>query len=181
MSKDGLTERHLLLFGTIIQWFARYERLMLEVAATVAGSDYASMMLLTSGLDFEGKRQALLHLLQHKTVPLDQYDHVRVYLGVPQALTRLRNDIAHATWMSVPYSNWIQPEWILRPPPRVKPLRNNPGASRDDFVEGEDDKIGYTIDDLDEVIRNLSVNHENFTNYLKEIRLIQALPDRHAG
>ena len=176
MPQDCLTERHLLLFGTIIQWFARYERLMLEISAKVAGSDYAAVMLLTRGLDFEGKRQALLDLLRHRAVPLDQYDRVCEYLDIPHGLTRLRNDIAHSTWTSVRYSNWIQPDWILRPPPRVKAWRNDSTVSGGEFVEEEDDKIGYTIDDLDEVARTLSANHESFVNYLHEVRLIQLLP-----
>ncbi len=107
MPEDCLTERHLLLFGTIIHWFAGYERLILEISATVAGSDYAAVMLLTRGLDFEGKRKALLDLLRHRAVPLDQYDRVCEYLKIPQGLTQLRNDIAHSTWTAVRYSNWI--------------------------------------------------------------------------
>jgi hypothetical protein len=67
---DCLTEQHLLLFGAIIQWFARHELLMQDIMATVAGSDTAAIMLLTRGLDFEGKRQALLDLLRHRAVPL---------------------------------------------------------------------------------------------------------------
>jgi hypothetical protein len=51
--REDLTERHLLLFGTIIQWFARYELLMQEIMATVAESDTACIMLLTRGLDFD--------------------------------------------------------------------------------------------------------------------------------
>lgn len=176
MSDDCLSEHHLLLFGTIIQWFARYERIMLDIAAKVATSDYASLMILMSGLDFEGKRQALLHLLQHRKIPLDQCDHIRVYLGVPQALTRLRNDIAHATWISAPYTHWIQPEWILRPPSRIKPLANDPNAPTDGFVETEDEKIGYTIEDLEEAVKNLSANYENFGSYLREFHLIST-PD----
>ena len=34
-----LSDQHLLLFGKIIQWFARYELLMQEIMAVVAGSD----------------------------------------------------------------------------------------------------------------------------------------------
>jgi hypothetical protein len=175
MPQDCLTERHLLLFGTIIHWFARYERLMLEISATVAGSDYAAMMLLTRGLDFEGKRKALLDLLRHRAVPLDQYDRVCEYLKIPHGLTRLRNDIAHSTWTSVRYSNWIQPDWILQPPPRVKAWRNDSAVSGGDSVE-DDDKVGYTIDDFDEIARTLSANHEGFVNYLREVRLIPLLP-----
>lgn len=173
-SADCLSERHLLLFGSIIHWFARYERLMLEIAASVAGSDYAAMLLLTRGLDFEGKRQSLLDLLRHREIPLDHYDRIYGFLGVPQASMQLRNDIAHSTWISVPYSGWIQPEWVLHPPPRVKPRRTDPGASADKFVETEEDKIGYSIGDLEEAAANLAANHANFADYLREIRLIPA-------
>jgi hypothetical protein len=169
MPQCRLTERHLLLFGTIIHWFAHYERLMLEISATVAGSDYAAVMLLTRGLDFEGRRKALLDLLRHRAVPLDQYDRVREYLKIPHGLTQLRNDIAHSTWKSVRYSNWVQPDWILQPAPRVKAWRN-------DSFEDEDEKIGYTIDEFDEIAGTLSANHESFENYLREVHLIQSLP-----
>ena len=94
-----LTERHLLLFGTVIQWFARYEWLMQEVMATAAGSDSGSVMLLTRGLDFSGKRQALFDLLCHRTVPLDRYDRINGYLMVPHTLTPLRDDVAHSAWL----------------------------------------------------------------------------------
>jgi hypothetical protein len=123
MPQDCLTDRHLLLFGTILHGFARYERLISEISATVAGSDYAAVILLTRGLDFEGKRPALLDLLRHRAVPLDQYDRICTFLKIPEGLIRLRNDIAHSTWTSVRYSNWIQPDWILQPPPRVKARR----------------------------------------------------------
>ena len=68
---DYLKDRHLLLFGKIVQWFARYELLMQQVMATVTGSDSASVMLLTRGLDFSGKRRALFDLLRHRTDRID--------------------------------------------------------------------------------------------------------------
>lgn len=176
MPEECVTERHLLLFGTIIHWFARYERLMTEISAKVAGSNYAAVMLLTRGLDFEGKRKALLDLLRHREVPLDQYDRVCEYLKIPHGLTRLRNDIAHSTWTSVRYSNWIQPDWILQPPPRVKAWRNDSAVSGGEQVADEDDKIGYTINDLDEIVGILSANHIGFVNYLREVRLVALLP-----
>ncbi len=71
---DFLTKQHLLLFGIIIRWFARYELLMQEIMARVAGADCAAVMLLTRSLDFNAKRHALFHLLRHRTVPLDRFD-----------------------------------------------------------------------------------------------------------
>jgi hypothetical protein len=170
---DCLTEPHLLLFGTIIQWFARYELLMQEVMATVAGSDSASVMLLTSGLDFSGKRQALLTLLRHRAIPVDQFDRVYDYLLVPQTLTPLRNDIAHSAWIPGPSSNSIQPDWILRLPPSVKPLRDDLDAPSKSFVERDRDEATYTLDDLDEIVKNLAENHRRFSDYLHGVGLIR--------
>jgi hypothetical protein len=114
MSLDCLTERHLLLFGLIIQWFARYELLIQDVMATVSGSDLASVMLLIRDLDFSGKRRALLELLRHWTIPLNQFDRISDYLMVPHTLTPLRNNIAHSVWIASSPPDSIQPDWILR-------------------------------------------------------------------
>ena len=123
---DYLTEQHLLLFGTIIQWFAQYEGLMYEVMAKVAGCDSAAVMLLTRGLDFSGKRRALLDLLRHRSVPLDRYDRINDYLLVPHSLTPLRNDIAHSAWVPAATPHLVQPDWILHLPPAVRPLSSAP-------------------------------------------------------
>jgi hypothetical protein len=50
-----LGEQHLLLFGAIIQWFARYELLIQEVISTIVGAELTSVIPLTRNLDF--KRQ----------------------------------------------------------------------------------------------------------------------------
>jgi len=55
-----LTERHLILFGTISQTFLRHEQLMQEIMATVMGSDTDSIMILTDSLTFDEKHHALL-------------------------------------------------------------------------------------------------------------------------
>ena len=63
---DCITDQHLVLFGAIIQWFARHEVLMQEIMATVSGADATSIKLLTSGLSFTEKRVALFNLLSHQ-------------------------------------------------------------------------------------------------------------------
>lgn len=168
-----LTERHLQLFGTIIQWFARYELLMQEIMATVAGTDAGAIMLLTSGLDFSGKRQALFELMRHRTVPLDQYDGVYAYLTPLHTLTPLRNDIAHSSWIPGPVADGIQPDWILRMPPSIKPLRSDIEAPSEKFVEVDQDKSTYTLDGLSEIIQTLETNHARFSEYLREVGLIR--------
>jgi hypothetical protein len=169
---DCLTEQHLRLFGSIIQWFARYELVMQDVMATVSGSDSASLMLLTRGLDFGGKRRAMLDLLRHRAVPLDQFDRVLGYLTVPDTLASLRNNIAHSAWIVAPASGGIQPDWILRLPPSIKPWHDAHGTPSDTFIEGSEDKVAYTINDLTEVVEKLASNHMRFTNYLSKVGLI---------
>jgi len=162
-----LTERHLLLFGTIIQWFARYELLMQEIMAILMGADSGSVMLLTRGLDFSEKRQALFDLLRHRNIPLDRYDEINKFLMVPHTLTPLRNDIAHSGWVTGPSSDAIQPDWILRLPPSVKPL-HGPG-----LVEREEDKIAYSLDEFREIVDTLATNYKDFIKYLHEIGLVR--------
>jgi hypothetical protein len=163
---DYLTDRHLLLFGTIVQWFAQYEVLMQEVTARVAGCDSAAAMLMTRGLDFSGKRRALLDLLRHRSVPLDRYDRINEYLLVPHSLTPLRNDIAHSSWVPAALSHGIQPYWILHLPPAVRPLHS------DEFVERQEDKTAYSLEELDEAVEALVANYQGFSDYLREIGLI---------
>jgi hypothetical protein len=161
-----LTERHLLLFGTIIQWFARYELLIQEIMATAARCDSGSIIILTHGLDFGGKRRALFDLLRHRNIPLDQYDRINGYLLVPYTLTSLRNNIAHSAWVSGPASSWVQPDWVRRLPPGVRPFHGG------GVIESEQDKVAFSLEDLDESVGTLSANYVSFSNYLREAGLI---------
>jgi len=160
-----LTERHLLLFGTIVHWFARYELLMQQIMAVVAQVESGCILLLTRDLDFSEKRQALFDLLRHREIPLDQYDNVNRYLMVPHTLTPLRDDIAHSGWVRRASSDGIQPDWVLRLPPSVQPLH---GAG---LIEREEDKITYSLADLAEIVETLATNYERFADYLHEIGL----------
>jgi hypothetical protein len=170
----SLTERHLMLFGTITQLFARYELLMQEIMTTVSGADPAAIMLLTRGLDFREKRRALLDLLFHWTVPVDQYDRIGAFLLVPDELTPLHNDIAHAGWVSDQTSSWIQPDWILRAPESIKPVRDAPLVGGARFIERNDNKATYTIQGLEDIVNSLASNYELFTEYLQGVKLISA-------
>lgn len=178
MSLDCLTERHLLLFGLIVQWFARYELLIQGIMATVGGSDLAAVILLTRDLDFIGKRRALLELLRHWTIPLNQFDRISAYLMVPHTFTPLRNNIAHSAWISGSTPHSIQPDWILRPAPGIKPLHNDPGAPSDKFVESDQEQIVYTLDSLRETVETLAENFKSFSDYLHEVGLIHGSPKR---
>jgi hypothetical protein len=167
-----LSEQHLLLFGAIIQWFARYELLIQELMATVLGAEPASVMLLTRNLDFSDKRLALLDLLRHWHLRLDRFERISEYLMIPHNLMPLWKDIIHSVWMSGVSSSWIQPDWILRPAARVKPLHDDPAALSAKFVERDQDKVAYTLDDLNQIVQALAANHERFSEYFHDVGLV---------
>ena len=166
------TEKHLTLFGTIVQWFAHYELLMQEITATVIGSDAASIILLTRGLGFRDKYQALLNLLRHRRIPLDQFDAVRRFLEAPQTLSTLCDDIKHSVWVAGPSLNSIQPDWILRSPPMIKPMHMAPDTRSEDFMENADDRAEYSLSNLAEVAETLRENYEAFSEYVRKVGLI---------
>jgi hypothetical protein len=114
-----------------------------------------------------GKRQALFDLLRHRNIPLDRYDEINKFLMVPHTLTLLRNDIAHSGWVAGPSSAGIQPDWVLRLPPSVKSLHGS------GFVEREEDKSNYSLDEFSEIVETLAANCKNFAQYLHEIGLIK--------
>jgi hypothetical protein len=153
-----------------VQIFARYELLIQEIMAAVAGCDAAAVLLLTRTLDFNGKRLALLDLLRHRTVPADRYDRITAFLAGARTLTPLRDDIVHCAWIPGEASDSIQPNWILRIPSSVKPLRG------EGYVEREDEEVAYTIEDLDDAIDMLSTNYKAFLAYLREVKLVRENP-----
>ncbi len=171
-SEDCLTERHLLLFASVIRWFARYELLMLELTAAVAGSDASAVMILTRNLDFGEKRQALIELLRHRAIPMDQFDRINKFLTVPNTFLSLRDDIAHSAWIQAESPYVIQPVWIFKRGPGVKPLHGAPDASHAQYVECDEDKVDYTLDVLDGAVKTLAENYESFSAYLQESLLL---------
>jgi len=158
-----LTERHLALFGGIVQWFARYELTMQQVMAKAAGTELSCIAVLTHVLGFSSKRTALLTLLRERGIPSDRWEHVSAYLTMPAELVHLRDDISHATWVPSPLPNSIQPNWILQIRPGVEP--SHPGAR-------SPDEVSYTLEALTEIADNLADNHARFVDYLTEMELI---------
>jgi hypothetical protein len=149
---------------------------MQDVMAALADADFTAVMFLTRGLNFNGKRRVLLDLLHHRTIPVDQFDRIDRHLVVPDTFPSLREDIAHSTWILSTPSSWIQPNWILRMPAGIKPLRSNPCALGQNFVELERGKVSYGLEDLNETVQTLATNYESFAAYLCEIGLIGKIP-----
>ena len=169
---DCLTERHLMLFGTIVHWFARYEVLMQRIMATVTGSRMADVMLLTKTLTPDQKRMALLDLLRHRVIPLDRFDAVYKYLTIPETFGLLLSDIEHSVWVAGTSSHSIQPDWILKPRPTIKPLHSGDDGRSEGFLEDYQDKVEYSLEQLNETAETLGENYRGFAAYCRSVGLL---------
>ena len=169
---DCVTERHLMLFGTIVRWFARHEVLMQQIIATVIGSDLADVMLLTKTLTTGEKRIALLGLLRHREIPLDRFDAVYNYLIILETFSFLMNDIKHSEWIAGKASRSIQPDWILKPKPTIKPVHSGEDGRSPGVLEDYEDKVEYTLEELTEIVETLSENYQSFSAYCRSVGLL---------
>jgi hypothetical protein len=167
-----LTEEHLMLFGMVIQWFARHEVLMHKIMGAVSGSDATSIKLLTRGLSFSVKRDALFNLLRHRAVPLDRIAQVQKYLQMLHTLTPLCNDIAHSAWIEGKPENSTQPAWLSHGPlTAIKAVHDIDEHSKH-FIEDQQDKVTYTLDELKEIVENLEMNYARFQKYVTEVGFV---------
>lgn len=57
---QALTQQQIVLFGTIVQWFASYELTVAQAVAGVVGTDLSRVAILMRGLDLAQKRRRCL-------------------------------------------------------------------------------------------------------------------------
>lgn len=169
---DSMTERHLMLFGTIVRWFARHEVLMQQIIATVIRSQLNDVMLLTKTLTRDEKRIALLGLLRHREIPLDQFDAVNKYLIVLETFSSLVSDIEHSAWIAGKASRSIQPDWILKPKPTIKPVHGEEDGRSPAFLEDYEDKVEYSLERLTGIVETLGENYQRFSAYCRSVGLL---------
>jgi hypothetical protein len=158
-----LTEQQIVLFGTIVQWFASYELSMEQAIAGVVGTDLSCVAILMRGLNFAQKRAALLDLLRDRSAPRDRWERVFAHLAVPACHIPLRDSIVHSTWIKAPEPRSIQPNWILRRPPSIEPL----------YLGETADETTYTLERLKGIAADLAEGHKRFVVYLVEAGLIR--------
>jgi len=72
-------------------------------------------------------------------------------LRLPEGLSALRDLIVHSTWSASDKPKSIQPDWVLNPPPTIQPWLGGVDA---EFIKAEEEKIGYTADELVEIVRS---------------------------
>lgn len=153
-----LTERHLGLFGSIVQWFAQYELTIQRAIAGMMKTELPSVVVLTRELGFMQKRAALLDLMKVRSVPYDHWERIFAYLAIPAARVHLRDQIVRSTWRLSPEPHSIQPNWILQLPAGIEPANLEPGPNN----------TSYPLEMLRQITADLAESHERFVAYLTE-------------
>jgi hypothetical protein len=146
--------------------------------ASVSGADATALKLLTADLTIAERRQTLLRLLRHRDAPIDQIDGIQKHLDVVLTFGPLRNDIAHSLWVASAPEETISPAWLshgnlsaIKAVHDITPSSDTAGDSKN-FIEGYDDKVTYTLDDLRNAAESLQTNVHAFEAYADEIKLI---------
>ena len=149
--------------GAVLQCFARYELTIEQAIAGLMQTEASNVVILMRHLDFTGKRLAFLGLLRKLSLPGDRWERIFAHLSLPAAHVDLRNHIARSTWKASPRPKSIQPDWILRSPPRIEPTLEGPAP----------DDGCYTLEALKETSTNLAIGHERFVACLVEFGLLR--------
>lgn len=146
---------------------------MQSIMSVISGADTTSIKILTGRLDFGQKRDTLLDMLQHSCRPQEQIHRIQQHLAPPHTYARLRNDIAHSTWIASQSANVIYPAWLSHG--SVHAIKAQRILDQDDkFSETYADQHSYTLDDLQDILDRLTTNLDAFDSYARDVSLTSA-------
>jgi hypothetical protein len=161
-----LTNDHLLAFGSIIQDFARFERLVEICISKILSANYTLTAITISNLGYRAKCQALETLLILTSWPDQERAHiVSRFITDFNSRTPLRNSIAHHPWK----------EGSRRE--SIKPLSAMSRGGKAKFQGVSDDERDYTADELFEIANSLKNIHDNFTKFLISVGAITSIDE----
>ena len=154
------TEDHYRAFGGIVQQFARHERLIERAIARMLGAGIGATSIVTSGLGYLGKRDALLSLIKLSTMPKSNAENIIGFLDKLHSRNGLRNAIAHNVWKAGEREGSIKPLGLT--------ARGGTGKIRG-LRKNEPD---YTARDLLKIATELTILHNSFRDYLQSVDLM---------
>ncbi len=156
----GPGPQHLMAFGAIIQWFARYEFLMQAAMAGILGADLGSVVVVTAGLSYNGKRDALLSLTNLTDLAPEKGRQIKAHLDSMHKHSALRNAIAHSIWVPGSRDNAVKPMRIITKGGVGKTIGHD---------EGETD---HTPEELLQAVSEIAVLYREFADYLISARIV---------
>jgi hypothetical protein len=155
------TPDHMAAFGSIVQHFARHEYLMQTLARSlVHAPELSNIALLTSGLGYSGKRDAILSLLRDVQLPPRQKERIKWFLGELHKHNQLRNHVAHSIWKAGTR------------PHSIKPIGADARGGLARFIGLDPKEKDWLLDELLHIANELGKNHDRFVDYLASVSLM---------
>ena len=150
---------HLQSFGLIVQGFARAENLMQVILSAVYRIHLTTIILLTNGLQYAGKREAALVSLRAVEMPAEMRERIAWLLGEVNKFSALRNAISH--------SNWTKGTR----PGSVKPYQMKTRGGTLTLFGTKEDEDDHTIDELRDAANALIAALDAADHYLEAVGL----------
>ena len=143
-----------LAFALIIQSFARLEHLIEMTISAVGNIEYEKATILTAGLGYQGKRDALFGILGTANITESQIDEIRAFLDEANKFNSIRNFIAHSIWVAGTRSGSIKP-LAMRVRGNLK------------YMGVLDSERDYTESDLIGISDKLALINNSYTAFLR--------------
>jgi hypothetical protein len=89
----------------------------------------------------------------------------------------LCDDIKHSDWTAGASKDSIQPAWIFNRSTTIKALHRTLDTNSADFMEDDDDRTEYTLDELAVIAENLAENYAAFHDFVCDTHLIEGGED----
>jgi hypothetical protein len=160
-----LTLEHTKWFGLIVANFARAELIIQQTLSAIHQHDIARIMILTVGLGYSGKRDALLATLRGITIPEDHAERIRWYLGQVHKHNSLRNNIAHAYWVAG------------KRPGSIKPYQMKVRGGVLGLFGHHEEEPDHTLEEFGLLASELTKTLDDFAAYLKASGYVAVRPE----
>ena len=128
---------------------------MQELLSALHEVHIAPMWLVTNGLQYAGKRDAVLASLRARNMPTADKEKIRWFLGEIHKHSDLRNRISHAIWVRGTRKNSIKPYQMKTRGGTLQYFGHLP-SERD-----------YTSPELKKIAHELSATLDRFSSYLE--------------
>lgn len=151
-----VTQEHAVHFGFIINIFAKIELQMMIAAAGLLDSDLGTAVILMGDMNYRTKRQTLNHLNTTIGVEGNVDRRLTEILNDLDAMSSLRNSIAHSTWTTAQRPGAIKPMQLNIRAPVPKPLGHHHNEK------------SYTAVELRAEAIKLNCIHGRFVDFLAE-------------
>jgi hypothetical protein len=165
MSERGIYEvrpEHMAAFGSIVQHFARHEYLMQSAMCMLLKlpKSLSNVALVTGGLGYTGKRDALLSLLRDVEIDDGQRERIRWFMGELHKHNQLRNHVAHSIWKA-----GTRPE-------SIKPMGADARGGNAKFLGFDSAERDYLLEELIDIANELGGNFDKFRDFLDSVGLM---------